>query len=536
MQAAPAVVLGLGWLALVATGLAARPLLPPDETRYVAVAWEMWLRGDFLVPHLNGLPYSHKPPLLFWLVDAGWGLFGVNDWWPRTIPALASLATALLTVALGLRLWPASPRRAWLAGTVLLGGLLWSLFTTALMFDLLLALWAVVGVWGILVAAAGARRRGFALLTAALALGVLTKGPVIYLHLLPLALTAPWWRRERGGPGLPRPGAWYGGLILAALLAAALALAWALPAARAGGPAYAEAILWGQTAHRVTESFAHQRPWFWYLPMLPVILFPWLLWPPFWRWRSHAVDGDWRARMLLAWLLPVFLAFCLVSGKQLHYLLPLFPGLALLLARAADRSPPAGGPAQSLPALVWALAGVLLLAAPGMAGHGAWPAWLAFLPPWAGGAMLALAGAALWPWRSEPAARRLPRLAAVAMAAVAVLQAGLFPALLRQYDVRPLARYLGAVQARGIPLAHLGKYHGQFHFYGRLERPLEVVSRPALAPWAAAHPDGQVVLYTRRDPVGRGLHPLASQPYRSGRFVVLAASELAGRPGLVQGL
>ena len=59
-----------------------RPLWPVDETRYASVAWEMWLRGDFLVPHINGEPYSHKPPLLFWLIQAGWALFGVNDWWP----------------------------------------------------------------------------------------------------------------------------------------------------------------------------------------------------------------------------------------------------------------------------------------------------------------------------------------------------------------------------------------------------------------------------------------------------------------------
>ena len=56
-------------LPIVAT-LVYRPVLPIDETRYLSVAWEMWLRGDFLVPHLNGEPYSHKPPLLFWLMNA----------------------------------------------------------------------------------------------------------------------------------------------------------------------------------------------------------------------------------------------------------------------------------------------------------------------------------------------------------------------------------------------------------------------------------------------------------------------------------
>ena len=46
------------WALLVGVTQALRPILPIDETRYVSVAWEMWARGDFLVPHLNGSPYS----------------------------------------------------------------------------------------------------------------------------------------------------------------------------------------------------------------------------------------------------------------------------------------------------------------------------------------------------------------------------------------------------------------------------------------------------------------------------------------------
>ena len=40
---------------------------PIDETRYLSVAWEMWLRQDFLVPYLNGETYSHKRDLQFYL-------------------------------------------------------------------------------------------------------------------------------------------------------------------------------------------------------------------------------------------------------------------------------------------------------------------------------------------------------------------------------------------------------------------------------------------------------------------------------------
>jgi 4-amino-4-deoxy-L-arabinose transferase-like glycosyltransferase len=101
------------WLAallglLVVAGLL-RPLLPIDETRYASVAWEMWSRGDFLVPVLNGEVYPHKPPLLFWLIHAGWTVFGVNEWWPRLISPLFGAGTLLLAARLGRQLWPTRP-------------------------------------------------------------------------------------------------------------------------------------------------------------------------------------------------------------------------------------------------------------------------------------------------------------------------------------------------------------------------------------------------------------------------------------------
>ena len=44
------VALLLGWAVLALAALFLRPLWPVDETRYLAVAWEMWQRGDFWCP------------------------------------------------------------------------------------------------------------------------------------------------------------------------------------------------------------------------------------------------------------------------------------------------------------------------------------------------------------------------------------------------------------------------------------------------------------------------------------------------------
>ena len=102
----PLLALLAGWAVFSVASIWLRPLWPVDETRYASVAWEMWLRGDFLVPYINGEPYSHKPPLLFWLIQLGWGLFGVNDWWPRLVAPLCALAAVPLLSRLGHLLWP----------------------------------------------------------------------------------------------------------------------------------------------------------------------------------------------------------------------------------------------------------------------------------------------------------------------------------------------------------------------------------------------------------------------------------------------
>ena len=185
------------WLTLVVVALNTRPLLPIDETRYLAVAWEMWIRDSYLVPLLNGEPYSHKPPLLFWMIHAGWSLFGVQEWWGRMVAPLFGLASLFVARGLARSLWPDAPERARLVPWLLIGCLAWAVFTTVTMFDMLMVTFTVVAMLGMVQVWRGRGWRGWTIVAAAIGLGALAKGPVIAVYVLPVIVLAPVWMRPR---------------------------------------------------------------------------------------------------------------------------------------------------------------------------------------------------------------------------------------------------------------------------------------------------------------------------------------------------
>ena len=524
-----------GWAVFAVASIWLRPLWPVDETRYASVAWEMWLRGDFLVPYVNGEPYSHKPPLLFWLIQLGWASFGVNDWWPRLVAPLCALAAIPLLLKLENLLWNEKQEQTSFSIWVLFGSLLFAGFITLTMFDLLLLLCAMAGMIGVLNLINGKRVAGILWLGAGIGLGVLAKGPVILLHVLPAAVVAPWWAPQLKG----RLGRWYLDLFAGVLLGAAIALAWALPAAYFGGEEYRHAILWGQTAGRVSESFAHRAPLWYYLPLLPLIFFPWFVWPRFWIgiFKSDSERERQPQRFLLAWLLLSLIGFSLVSGKQAKYLVPLLPAFALLAGHALARvSAAARGWEMLLPVSGFLAAPAFLAYLRSRPEAMNLPEWAAEIPLWPI-AVLALAPLLLMFFSRKETTVQVRALAFAMLAAFAVVGAGVIPAFVPYSDPLPAARHLSALQEAKVPLAHLGKYHAQYNFVGRLRAPIAILDPAELRAWVAVHPSGQVITIERSRHAAGGAKadaaPEFEAPFRGAWVQVWrGAALLVARPEL----
>ncbi len=527
------------WTILVAISLFARPPLPVDETRYLAVAWDMWLRNDFLVPYLNGETYSHKPPLLFWLMHLGWAGFGVNDITPRLVAPLFGLASLFLTRSLARDLWPEERSVHDMAPILLLGFGFWALFSTLTMFDLMLAFCTLLGLKGVLMAWRREGISGFIVLAVAIGLGALTKGPAILVHLLPVTFLAPMWAGHLCGDKIDPQGGWwqwYLGLLLSICVGIAIGLAWAIPAGDAGGEAYRNAILWGQTAGRMVKSFAHQRPFWWYLAVLPGLLMPWLIWPSIWR-SIHVlrkyIRNDGGVRLCLIWFVAAFVVFSMISGKQLHYLLPEFPAAALLMAFGLSKLEWSGVGIwdKYLPGIMTVIIGLVVYLIPELEVIPDPPYWLPLLDHnW--GLMVCAAGAWLMLGQVDAPYDRVNRIVLASIALIVTVHLAAAPVLNAAYDLRPLALQLKTWEDEGIVLANFGKYHGQYQFLGRLTKPMKIMGlkQGDEEAFLSNHPNGRIIAYYKNVP--SVAKPVMTVRFRKGTIVVWEAKTMAAHPHL----
>lgn len=491
----------LAWGVLALVSVFLHGPMPLYSTRSLAVAWEMWDRGSWLLPLFNAEPYSHKTPLLQWLVHAGWWVGGVGDAWPRVLAVLLGAIAIVQAGMLARRLHPQRPRMPVYTAWAMAGFWYFFLFGLQVMYELPLTV-AVLG--GLL---ALCRREGEAWVpwwpgvALGMGLALLAKGPVALLHLGVPLLAARWWHPAAQRDGL-RFARHAGAAVLGGIAMFAL---WLVPALVHGGPEYREAVLVMQTAGRIRDSFDHAEPLWWYLPVLLALMAPW--WWSAWWWRqAPALWRDRDSRLPWAWLLGTVLGFSVISGKLPYYLLPEFAACALLLARAADLRPRLG---------VAVGVALLVLAVP-MLGLAAIAPKLRYPYPEVLLTTVPIAGAA-WALIGVAALRRrsLPAQACALLVAVAIAHAAMTPLIASQFNLAPTARLLGEAQRNGTPLAFLGEYQLQFHFDGRLHDPVAILDEGAARRWAEATPQGLIVVNTLEPWTHPGPQPLAQQRFRT---------------------
>jgi len=533
------------WAAAALLAIFAHGPTPLFSTRTLAVAWEMWNEGHWLVPHVNGAPYSEKAPLLFWMIHAGWFVFGVGDVWPRVLEVIFGGTQLVLASVIARRLFPERPWVARATPWMLLSLSYAFLFGLQIMYDVPLAVWAL-GTLLCLVPTARRAEPRWLLFGLCIGFGLLTKGPVMLLHVVFPWLLGPLWSDWAN----QHRARWYGRGLLGLLLGAAMLLAWALPAGFSGGDAYRQRLFFTQTAARVVNGVApaqdlqsHARPVWWYLLAIPVLMFPLSGWP-----RAIAALAMLRRplpsgiRFALCWLVPAFITFSLVSGKQLYYPLPELGGGCLLLAGAIallrEQHPKLATTAWlgTWPlAIGGMLLAVFLFVLPALVAgnrlHGEWFDEAVGYSRYFAIVFALLGTLLLLRGRGE-----MRRLAVAGLVGTLAFNTLFTLAAWHKYDLTPSTDLLAAAEAEHRPIGYVGAYDAQFHFAARLTRPItEIHGEAAIAAFAQAHPNGVIVTHPEKLGADDRRYALLVQPFRSSWIViwpapVLAEVQAGGRP------
>lgn len=483
------------------TAIVSRPPLPIDETRYLSVAWEMHQTGEYLVPHLNGHTYAHKPPLLFWLINLIWFVTGTQGWSGRLAgPAMACMSV-ILTGRLAGRLWPNQNNVLQAAPLIHCSMMLWMVFSPLTMFDALQAVTVQIAFLGILTFKDGKFSRGLWITGLGIGLGILAKGPVVLVHVLPLMLASPFFFQARRKT--------FASLSLQICgpiaIGAAIALLWALPAAISGGQAYGDELLWGQTAGRVVNSFSHRQPLWFYMPLLPVAVLPWMLYRKF-PGNLIRLSSDTAGAFCMTALAGTVLSLSVVSGKQPYYLVPLLPLMSLVVTRIVTMSEtPVNRYETGRIAVGTLIAGLTPLAL-----NTIQP--LAFLrlaevcPTWYSLLLSALGVVLLIPARTTLIGS-IRMISSAAVAFISLLVIALSNGFWQEFDVSPLAREIKQLQDHGVQVAWHAEYHGQVHFAGRLHKPIiPLTTEDDIKNWLKEYPQGHVVM--------RAVDDVSNYPYQ----------------------
>ena len=301
-------------------------LLDPDEGRNATVMREMADGGDWILPHLDGLPYLDKPVVYFASGAAAMKVLGPTETAARLPSLVFTLLSAVALFLLARRLF--DDRSAIIAALAWLATPFAVAYARTVIFDAALTFWVLLAMWAFWEAMHTPRGWGWSLLAwVAVGCGILTKGPVMLLW--PLLVVLPWalWRGEGRWKAVLDPVGLFGAVVVV------LPWVWAVSSRV---PGFVDYVLRVETARRFATSALNRGGPLWYfLPLLPTAALPWsavVLGAPR-RLKALVQERDGTTVLLLLWIGVSLVFFTLSMSKRPQYMLPVVPAVVLLAVR-----------------------------------------------------------------------------------------------------------------------------------------------------------------------------------------------------------
>lgn len=329
---------GIGLVALVSVfaclaGIFTLPVLDRDEARFAQASAQMVQTGDLINIRFLDEARHKKPVGIYWMQAASAAITGAEDsraiWAFRLPSVLGALLTAVFTALAGSRLFG---RVAGFAGGALLGcSVLLATEGGIAKTDAMLAATCAAAFYGLVqlrLVEARHQRVWLLLWWGAVGLGTLLKGPVtpMVAGLSVLALFA----IERDFKFVLKFADWPG-----PVLAGLIVLPWFIAIQFAtGGAFFSEGLAQDLTPKLVSGHESHGAPPGVHLALLPILIFPGILFLPAGIAEAVRMVRQDRALpiiLVVCFALPCWVVFELMPTKLPHYALPAYPALAALI-------------------------------------------------------------------------------------------------------------------------------------------------------------------------------------------------------------
>ncbi len=308
-----------------------RKLVRPDEGRYAEIPREMTASGDWLTPRLNGVRYFEKPPLQYWATATAYKVFGEHHWTVRIWPAATGFAGIVLAYFIGTILFGA-PAGLY-AALILASSLGYVLVAHIATLDMGLTFFMTLILGGLLLglrqqATPAENRLWMHVAWAGMALATLSKGLIGVA--LPVMVLAAYIILQRDFGLLRRLRLWTGGLLFLVIAAP-----WFV-AVSIANPGFFDFFFIHEHFQRfLTQAHRRPGPWWYFLPVLALTILPWLsilcdALPRSWKARGTTAEFQ-PQRLLLLWVVLIFVFFSVSGSKLPSYIMPIYPALALLM-------------------------------------------------------------------------------------------------------------------------------------------------------------------------------------------------------------
>jgi len=299
-----------------------------SDARYAEIAREMVVSGDYLHPNLLDVHHYHKPPFTYQITAIGYKIFGINPFGARFFLQLAILFQIILVYFLSLNLFNNSKTALWSA-IIYISFPIVLVSSRNLTTDAFLTTFAILSMFSWVKYRKTGLWRYMYLFTFSLAMGFLTKGPVIFI--VPVPFIIAYNRIEKAKHSFSYHH------ILAWLMFFVVASSWYLLLVKEN-PDFIDYFLGRQTVDRFSKNaFNRTEPFWYFFVYAPLVGMPWLLLLPFLVARNKKMftKNSLLTAISVGILVPLIF-FSISSSKRILYILPFYSLIAVMIAELID--------------------------------------------------------------------------------------------------------------------------------------------------------------------------------------------------------